>query len=134
MACGHYDIALCTIGRPSRGRLRLASAGRGRRRRALLAEHSSAHRLARPRSEALPGAGVTEKQLAAAGMLGRGRSTSTVAETLGISARTIERWQKLAGFAAEVARVRGNSERPTPRGVLLDALSARRDDGIDWSV
>ena len=77
---------------------------------------------------------MNEKQLAAAGMLGRGRSTKTVADTLDVSTRTIERWRKLPGFADEVERVRANSERPTARGVLLDALSARRDDGVDWSA
>ena len=77
---------------------------------------------------------MTEKRLAAAGMLGRGRSAQTVAETLDVSTRTIERWRKLPGFAAEVERVRANSERPSARGVLLDALSARRDDGVDWSA
>ncbi len=77
---------------------------------------------------------MNEKQLAAAGMLGRGRSVQTVADTLERSARTIERWRKLPGFAAEVERVRANSERPNARGVLLDALSARRDDGVDWSA
>ena len=77
---------------------------------------------------------MTEKQLAAAGMLGRGRSASVVAETLDVSTRTIERWRTLPGFAAEVERVRANSDHPTPRGVLLDALSARRDDGVDWSA
>jgi len=77
---------------------------------------------------------MNEKQLAAAGMLGRGRSMQTVADTVDRSTRTIERWRKLPGFAAEVERVRANSERPSARGVLLDALSARRDDGIDWSA
>jgi hypothetical protein len=77
---------------------------------------------------------MDERQLAAARMLGRGRSTETVADTVGRSARTIERWRELPGFAAEVERVRANSERPNARGVLLDALSARRDDGVDWSA
>ena len=77
---------------------------------------------------------MTEKQLAAAGMLGRGRSAKTVAETLEVSTRTIERWRKLPGFGDEVERVRAHSGRPHARGVLLDALSARRDDGVDWSA
>jgi hypothetical protein len=77
---------------------------------------------------------MNEKQLAAAGMLGRGRSTKKVHETLDVSTCTIERWRKLPDFAAEVARVRASSERPNARGVLLDALFARRDDGVDWSA
>jgi len=56
-----------------------------------------------------------------------------VADTLERSTRTIERWRELPGFAAEVERVRANSERPNARGVLVDALSARRDDGVDWA-
>ncbi len=77
---------------------------------------------------------MTEKQLAAAGMLGRGRSVKRVAETLGISTRTVERWRKVPGFAGEVEGVQANSQQPNARGVLLDALSARRDDGVDWSA
>ncbi len=77
---------------------------------------------------------MTEVQLAAAGMLGRGKTHAAVARTVGVSERTIHNWRKLPGFAEEVERVRALSSNPEPRGVLLDALSARRDDGVDWSA
>jgi hypothetical protein len=78
---------------------------------------------------------VNERQVAAAGMLGRGRSAKHTAETLAVAPRTIERWlADLPGFREEVERVRANSDRPDPAGVFLDALSARRDDGVDWNA
>jgi transposase-like protein len=77
---------------------------------------------------------VTEVQLAAAGMLGRGKTYGAVARTVGVSERTLYNWAKVPGFAEEVERVRALSSRPEPRGVLLDALSARRNDGVDWNA
>jgi transposase-like protein len=78
---------------------------------------------------------VTEVQLAAAGMLGRGKTYGAVARTVGVSERTLYNWAaKVPGFAEEVERVRALSSNPEPRGVLLDALSARRDDGVDWNA
>jgi hypothetical protein len=78
---------------------------------------------------------VTEVQLAAAGMLGRGKSQKAVARFAGVTTRTIQNWiRDLPGFADEVERVRASSSKPEPRGVLLDALSARRDDGVDWNA
>jgi len=77
---------------------------------------------------------VTEVQLAAAGMLGRGKTYGAVARTVGVSERTLYNWAKVPGFTEEIERVRALSSNPEPRGVLLDALSARRDDGVDWNA
>jgi len=58
---------------------------------------------------------------------------AAVARTVGVSERTLYNWAaKVPGFAEEVERVCALSSKPEPRGVLLDALSARRDDGVDW--
>jgi transposase len=79
--------------------------------------------------------GVNEVQRVSAGMLGRGKSQNAVAKFAGVTTRTIQNWiRDVDGFAEEVKRVRASSKRPEPRGVLLDALSARRDDGVDWTA
>ena len=65
-------------------------------------------------------------------MLGRGRQVKAVAETLGVNPRTVSRWRRVPAFAAEEERARASAERPSPRGVLLDALMATRNDGVDW--
>jgi transposase-like protein len=67
-------------------------------------------------------------------MLGRGKTCAAVARTVDVSERTLYNWAKVPGFTEEVERVRALSSKPEPRGVLLDALSARRDDGVDWSA
>lgn len=69
----------------------------------------------------------------AAGMRARGRPWTAVAEATGRNERTCRRWADLAEFKAEVERVRGDLA-PTPRGVYVAALTARRDDGIDWGA
>ena len=78
--------------------------------------------------------GLTETQRVVASMIGRGKSTQHCSDVMGPSTRTIARWKNLPAFAAEVERARESSERPDPRGTLIDALSARRDDGIDWAA
>jgi len=75
---------------------------------------------------------ITDRQMAVAGMLGRGYSMRHVAVALGVAKSTIARWKQDPLFVAEVERARATRLAPTPRGTLLDALSARRDDGIDW--
>jgi hypothetical protein len=76
--------------------------------------------------------GLTEIQRVAAAMLGRGKTRKAVAAKLEVTERTITRWRKLSEFAEEEQRVRVNSSSADPRGVLIDALSARKDDDIDW--
>jgi hypothetical protein len=70
---------------------------------------------------------------AAAGMRARGRSWTAIAEATGRNERTCRRWAELPEFKAEVERVRGDLT-PSPRGVFVAALTARKDDGIDWQA
>jgi hypothetical protein len=76
--------------------------------------------------------GLTEVQRVSAGMIGRGQPYAAITKLLGPSSKTLQRWRKIAAFEAEVQRVQVSSEKPEPRGVLLDALSAHRGDGADW--
>jgi len=76
---------------------------------------------------------MTETQLAAAGLLGRGKSQNAVCKILGVSISTLKRWNHLPDFQAERARVAEASRTPDPEGVLLDALCATRGDGVDWT-
>ncbi len=71
-------------------------------------------------------------QTTVAGLLARGRSARSVARQLPIGRDTIRRWQKDAEFIAEYERVLARGGAPDPHGTLLDALSARKDDDIDW--
>jgi len=75
---------------------------------------------------------LTELQGAAAGMIGRGKPLKAVALVLGVSPRTVTRWRGDDDFQAEESRVRDSAGKPNPQGTLLDALSARRDDQVDW--
>ena len=85
---------------------------------------------------------MNAREQAAAGMKGRGASTKQIADTFGVSLRTVERWgecypdgrERVPGFRAEVERVRAQSANPTAEGTLLDALSARKDDGVNWQA
>jgi hypothetical protein len=76
---------------------------------------------------------LSEVKLAAAGMVGRGATYATIQKRLGPHPRTLGRWMASdPDFRAEVERVRASAAQPDPWGTLLDALSARRDDGVDW--
>jgi hypothetical protein len=75
---------------------------------------------------------LTEVQLTAARLVGRGKNGPTICETLSISPRTLRYWKALPGFAEEAERVRQNAWQPTGEGTLLDALTATKNDGIDW--
>jgi Homeodomain-like domain len=85
---------------------------------------------------------MNAREQGAAGMKGRGASTKQIADTFGVSLRTVERWgecypdgrDRVPGFRAEVERVRAQSANPTAEGTLLDALSARKDDGVNWQA
>ena len=74
-----------------------------------------------------------ERLIAAAGMVGRGASYAATGRALSVNERTVRRWARLPVFVAEVERVRADLT-PTPRGVFLMALTARKDDGIDWQA
>lgn len=69
----------------------------------------------------------------AAGMRARGATWVKIAEALGRDERTCRRWQDLPEFKAEVERARSDLA-PTPRGVFVHALMARKDDGVDWQA
>ena len=77
---------------------------------------------------------LTEVQLTAARLTGRGKIARVVCETLSISERTLRYWKALPGFSDEVERVRRNAWQPDPEGTLLDALTATRQDGVDWNA
>ena len=77
---------------------------------------------------------LTDTQRLAAAMLGRGKTRRSVARRLEVTERTISRWRNIPGFAEEEQRVRVNSSSADPRHVLIDALSARDDDGINWTA
>jgi hypothetical protein len=74
---------------------------------------------------------VTEVQLAAAGMLGRGKTYGAVARTVGVSERTLYNWAKVPGFTEEVERVRALSSKPEPRAEVAALL---RELGADADV
>jgi hypothetical protein len=75
---------------------------------------------------------LSEVQATCAGMLARGRSGRFCARTLHVSPHTIRAWRDEPDFQAELERVRARGGKPDPHGTLLDALAARKDDGIDW--
>jgi hypothetical protein len=75
---------------------------------------------------------VTERQSTVARMLGRGYSQRHTSSVTGVARSTIASWYKEPVFRAEVERVRELTDDSAPLGTLVDALSARRDDGIDW--
>jgi len=74
---------------------------------------------------------LTETQAAAAGLLARGKSGRFVQKTLGIGWATLRAWKDDPEFQREYERVRARGGAPDPRGTLIDALAARRDDGVD---
>lgn len=71
-------------------------------------------------------------QRTAAQLLGRGLTIAAVAEVVGVEQRTIYRWKQRDDFQDEVTATREIPVRD-PRGVLIDALTARKDDKIDWT-
>ena len=77
---------------------------------------------------------LSEVQLTAARLTGRRKIARVVCETLSISPRTLRYWKNLPGFAEEAERVRANAWQPDPEGTLLDALTATKQDGVDWNA
>jgi len=69
--------------------------------------------------------------LTAARLVGSGHTYVAAARVVKRDESTIRRWAKLPLFQAEreqaLAGIAG-----TPRAVFLDALAARKDDGVDW--
>jgi len=74
-----------------------------------------------------------EKMTAAAGLVGRGASSAAAARAIGVNERTVRRWREIPAFRAEVERVRADLT-PSAHGVFVQALTARKDDGIDWQA
>lgn len=68
---------------------------------------------------------MNAEQLRAARLLGQGWKRADVAREVGVSMKTVDRWRKVEGFAAEVQRAR--QERDT--SVLEEALHATFKDG-----
>lgn len=74
-----------------------------------------------------------DKLMVAAALRGHGKSWKHIGEALDVNERTARRWNELPEFRTEVERVR-SSLTPTPRGVFIAALLARKDDGVDWQA
>jgi len=71
----------------------------------------------------------------AARLVGIGHSYVAAARAVGRDESTIRRWSKLPAFQAERERAREESIDPSPRRVLIDALSATKDNGSpDWNA
>lgn len=71
----------------------------------------------------------------AARLVGIGHSYVAAADAVGRDESTIRRWSKLPAFQAERERAREESIDPSPRRVLIDALSATKDNGSpDWNA
>jgi hypothetical protein len=70
--------------------------------------------------------------LTAARLVGSGHTFVSAAGAVIRDESTVRRWAKLPQFQAEreraLAEIAG-----TPRAVFLDALAARKDDGVDWA-
>jgi hypothetical protein len=76
---------------------------------------------------------VTERQQFVARQLARGYSQRYISRTTGVSRDTIRRWLKDPAFADFVEGTRAQLKGSTALGTLIDALGARKDDGVDWS-
>ena len=71
----------------------------------------------------------------AARLVGIGHSYVAAADAVDRDESTIRRWSKLPAFQAERERAREESIDPSPRRVLIDALSATKDNGSpDWNA
>ncbi|MGI8478911.1 MAG: hypothetical protein ACR2M2_03500 [Gaiellaceae bacterium] len=68
----------------------------------------------------------------AARLVGAGHTFVSAARAVNRDESTVRRWSKLPQFQAERERALAGIA-GTPRAVFLDALTARRDDGVDWA-
>ncbi len=75
---------------------------------------------------------LSEVQVTTARLLASGRSARSVGRMLHVGRDTIRKWQRDPEFVDEYERALARGGAPDPRATLLDALSARRDDGVDW--
>jgi hypothetical protein len=69
--------------------------------------------------------------LTAARLVGSGHTYVSAARVVNRDESTVRRWSKLPLFQAERERALADIA-GTPRAVFLDALAARKDDGVDW--
>src|SRR4051812_5383947 len=80
---------------------------------------------------------LTRQQRRAAQLRGRGWSLTEIAKELGISTRTLVRWNRLPAFRGEQARTRDERDAEQPlslRQTLEAALLATKGDGSpDWT-
>jgi hypothetical protein len=81
---------------------------------------------------------MTRQQRRAAHLRGRGWSLTEIAKELGVSTRTLVRWNKLPAFRAERARTAAelDEERPVSLRQTLEAalLATKADGSPDWST
>jgi hypothetical protein len=81
---------------------------------------------------------LTRQQRRAAHLRGRGWSLTEIAKELGVSTRTLVRWNRLPAFRGEQARTREELDAEQPlsvRQTLEAALLATKGDGSpDWNA
>lgn len=78
---------------------------------------------------------LTDRQLLAAELLGRGMFMRLVAERVGVSPKTIRRWKDIGAFEVAVERARADAVDPTIESTLRSALQAAKRDGTpDWQT
>ena len=78
---------------------------------------------------------LTPKQQKAADLIGQGWKQKLVASELGVSSKTVQRWNQRDDFRALVSRRKQSvaSDNPTARATLEEALAATKSDGTpDW--
>src|SRR3954447_17633614 len=81
---------------------------------------------------------LTRQQRRAAALRGRGWSLTEIAKEIGVSTRTLVRWNRLPAFRGEQARTRDELDAEQPlslRQTLEAALLATKGDGSpDWNA
>jgi hypothetical protein len=81
---------------------------------------------------------LTRQQRRAAQLRGRGWSLTEIAKEIGVSTRTLARWNRLPAFRGERARMRDELDAEQPlsvRQTLEAALLATKGDGSpDWNA
>lgn len=67
--------------------------------------------------------GLTPKQLEAVSGIAKGLTSSQIAKVLGISDRTVQRWQKLPEFVATLSQIQGEASRQV-KAELVENVSS----------